>query len=125
MTDVITRLSSPTVVIADLVTVERYEPEHALGNILHPKMNGSGFNVTYKPARLRGGTMVLLFADAAAAHAAAALLVTSYRFTLESDEPEADMTFVVGRPGGSGSLRPRPGEGLEWLVDVPFQEVDA
>lgn len=124
MADVITRNSSPTVELPGLVLVTVYDATQPLGTILHAKMNGSGFNVTYKPARLSSGTLSCVFATAADAKAAADLLATPYNFALESVESEVDMTFVAQIPTGSGQLRVRPGEGAdEWVVDVPFQEV--
>jgi hypothetical protein len=123
MSATITRNSGPTVPIADIVDVVVYDAPSAVENIIHSKMNGSGFNVTFRPTRLRAGRLSILFADAAGAHDAVALLGTEYTFTLNSDEDEADMTFVVGSPSGSGSLAPRPGEGPEWIVEFPFAEV--
>jgi len=119
MADSIVRNSSPTVPIANLVFVTSdYDAAVELENILHKQMNGSGFNVTYKPARLRSGTLRLLFGTAAHAWTAVPILTSSYSFTLTADVSQTSMTFVL-RPG---ELRPRP-QGRVWVLEVPFQEV--
>lgn len=122
MTDSIVRNSSPTVPIANLRFVTGYDGGHRIENVLNPQLNGEGYNVTYRPARLRSGTLRLLFASAAHAWAAVAVLKTSHTFTLTADVSELGMTFVL-RPG---ELKPNPGSGdvsAPWLVEVPFQEV--
>jgi hypothetical protein len=89
--------------------------------VLHPQLNGSGHTVTYRPSRLRAGTLGLIFASPAHAWAAIALLRTAYTFTLTADVTEASMTFVVA----PGQLAPRHAEkGTPvWVVEVPVQEV--
>jgi hypothetical protein len=121
VTDTITRNSSPTVPIANLLgVVHGWDAAREVEHILHPILNGDGYNVTYKPVRKRRGSMTLLFPTAADADAAVDLLVTAYSFTLNADEDVADMTFVLA----PGRLDPRPQEGIDpWLVVVPFQEV--
>jgi hypothetical protein len=123
--DTITRLAAPPVELAGLVLVTGYDTAQNAANILHPKLNGAGFNVTYRPAKLRSGLLTCVFESAADAFAALVYLGTAYRFTLVSIESEVDMTFVVGSENGSAPTRPRKGDGDdEWLIEVPFQEVD-
>lgn len=120
MTDTIVRNSSPTVPIANLLFVHGYDASVGITTVLHEQLHGSGFNAVYRPARKRAGTMSLLFATAADAWAAVALLSTSYSFTLTADVPELSMTFAL-RPG---DLRPINDPGFKaWSVEVPFQEL--
>lgn len=123
MVNTITRNSTPAAPIAGLLMVDGagYGAETPVETVLHPQAFGSGHLVVWRPARLRRGTLALMFPTATAAHAAIAMLKTSYSFTLTAALPEASMVFVV-RPG---VLKPRLGVegGDEWLVDVPYQEV--
>ena len=121
MVDTIVRNSSPTATIANLLAVvHSYRASRRVEHIVHPRLNDSGYNVTYKPVRLRAGRLSLLFATAAHAKAAVDLLVTGYTFTLTADVSQASMTFVVA----PGDLDPQPQEGSDkWVVEVPFQEV--
>lgn len=120
MTDSIVRNSSPSAQIANLLFVHGYDVGLQIENILHEQLHGSGYNVVYRPARKRSGTISLLFASAAHGWAAIALLSTEYNFTLTADVPQLSMTFAL-RPG---DLRPRHDPGYKaWSVDVPFQEL--
>lgn len=122
MADTLTRNSTPPVVVANLVAAvqDDYSSTRRVENILHPRLNGAGFNVTYKPPRLRSGTLPLLFATAAQAHAALAVLAAPNTFTLAADLPAASMTFVVA----NGELEVRPDEDSDaWVLAVPYQEV--
>jgi hypothetical protein len=119
MTDTIIRNSVPTAPIASLLFVAEYDSSLRVENVVRPVLNSTGHNVTYRPAQNRAGTLALLFATAAHAWAAVALLRTSYTFTLTADVPELSMTFVV-RPG---DLRPRQAGRKVWTVEVPFQDV--
>ena len=121
MADSIVRNSTPTVPIANIrFVLNDYETALKVENILHPVLNGAGHNITWKPTRNRAGTLTVLFATAAHAWAAVALLRTSYTFTLTADVPELSMTFAV-RPG---DLKPRNEQTFKvWLLDVPFQDV--
>jgi hypothetical protein len=122
VTDAIVRNSSPTVSMANLLAVlVDYRAGYKVENILHPQMNGSGFTVTYRPARLRSGSLRLLFPTATAAKTAATLLVTPYTFDLAADVTSASMTFVLA----PGDLDIGPAdEGVDqWALTVPYQEV--
>lgn len=120
MSDTIVRNSSPTVPIANLRFVVEYGAALDVENIVHPILNSAGHNVTFKPTRNRAGTLGLLFATAAHAWAAIALLRTAYTFTLTADVPELSMTFVLRQ----GALQPRNVPSFKvWIVDVPFQDV--
>jgi len=121
MVDTIVRNSTPTVPIANLrFVVQGYDAALPVENIIHPILNAAGHNVTYRPTRNRAGTLGLLFATAAHAWAAIALLRTAYTFTLTADVAELSMTFVL-RPG---ALQPRNEPSFKvWIVDVPFQDV--
>lgn len=121
MTDTIVRNSTPGVLITNLLGVTGNDGAHEIETVLNAQMNGSGYNITYRPARLRSGTLTLLFATPAHAWAAVALLKTPYSFTLTADIPQLGMTFVL-RPG---RLQPAlADEGIDaWTVEVPFQEV--
>lgn len=121
MTDTIVRNSVPTAPVADLLFVSDYDSGLEVENLLHPTLNASGHIVVYRPARLRSGTMQLVFPTAAAAWAAVPILSGGYTYTLTADLTQLSMTFVL-RPG---RLRPRQGitSGRVWLLEIPFQEV--
>lgn len=120
MSDTITRNSLPAVPIVGIELVTGYDVEVEIENILHAQLHGSGYNVTYRPARKRSGTLTLGFATSAAAWAAVDLFKTPYTFTLTADVAETSMTFAL-RPG---QLKPEPEIGAEpWSVNVPFQEL--
>jgi hypothetical protein len=121
MVDTITRNSSPTVPIADLIgVVHPYDSGYAVENIAHGKLNSSGFNVTYRPTRLRSGRLTLLFETPTQAHTAIGLLGSAYTFTLSAEVAAATMTFFVTR----GELKPEHNDEADvWTVTVPFQEV--
>ena len=120
MTDTVIRNSIPVVPIANLIFVSGYESGQQIENILHPQLNGTGYNITYRPARLRAGTLRLLFATPAQAAAAITVLLAPNTFTLTADVAQVSMTFVL-RPG---VLRPVLTEDVvPWMVEVPFQEV--
>lgn len=122
MPDVITRNSSPTVNLPGLRLVQGdADAGMQTETVVHKKLNGSGHMVAFRPARDRAGSLRVLFDTAADAWASAVLLRTEYTFALSSVEPEMDMTFVVA----GGRIVPRLGEGgEEWIIDVPFVEVD-
>jgi hypothetical protein len=120
MTDTITRVTTPAT-LPGLLLVTGYETGRRIENVLHGKLHSADYLVTYRPARLRAGSLLLLFATAADAHAAVTILSSSSAYDLTADEPTLNMRFVLA----PGELRPRPAEpGAEpWLLEVPFQEV--
>jgi hypothetical protein len=123
MVDVITRNSSPTADLPGLLLVERYDAPTEVRNIVLPQMSSPAVTVIYRPSPPPAGTLALLFGSLADVNAAVALLVTEHTFTLASDEPNADMDFVVA----PGQLRPQLDDTTRkyWLLEVPFQELSA
>ena len=121
MTDAIVRNSSGSPAMANLLgVVFPYTAPREIRNILHPVLNSSDVNVTYKPSKLRAGRLNLLFATAAHAATAVTFLDTPYTFTLTADVSQASMTFALA----PGDLDPKPEPGTDkWLIEVPFQEV--
>ena len=121
MADTIIRNSIPAAPIASLVgVVHGYDAGQKIENILHEQLNGSGYNVTYRPARLRAGKLSLLFATPADAAAAITVLLAPNTFTLTADLTQVSMTFVLA----PGTLKPVLTEDVvPWVVEVPFQEV--
>lgn len=119
MSDTIVRNSAPTVPIAGIVLISGYAGPRAIENILHPQLAGSGHNITYRPTRLRAGTLKVLFANHADAWAAVNTLATPYNFTLTADVGQLSMTFAL-RPG---ALEPVPDIGTNWVLSIPFQEL--
>lgn len=90
--------------------------------LVHDILGRPDPDVTFRPAGMRAGTLPLVFADRAAAWAAAAVLVRGEVFTYDDpDLPEVGMAFVVG----PGELTPRLDDETRdvWLLDVPFREV--
>jgi hypothetical protein len=123
MADTITRNSSPTVDVAGLLLVEGYDVAVPSRNIVRSQMESADVTIIYRAPEARKGTLILLFGTAAAAHTAAALLVTGFTFTLTADETAATMTFAVPE----GDLRPELDRETRryWLLQVPFHEVIA
>lgn len=79
-------------------------------------------DVTFRPSGMRSGNLPLVFASAADAWAAVAVLVVPQQLTLtDPDQPHINMVFVVGE----GEIAPRLDDETRsvWLLDVPFQEV--
>jgi hypothetical protein len=88
--------------------------------IMHPILGRRDDDVTFRPAGLRRGTLTFVFASAAAAVAARAVLVVPQQFELaHSDVPEVDMSFVVA----GGDVGEVIGNALEWSLTIPFCEV--
>lgn len=121
MADTITRNSSPTVDIADLLLVEGYDVDVPSRNIVRSQMESADVTIIYRAPEARQGTLTLLFPTAAAAHAAIGVLTSAFTFTLTADETAASMTFAVTE----GVLRPELDRETRryWLVPVPFHEV--
>lgn len=121
MTSSIVRNTAGSPSMANLISVVfNYSAPRRVENILHPILNSAGYNVTYKPIRLRSGRLRLLFATAAHAATAVTFLSVAGTFTLTASVSQASMTFVLA----PGDLDPQPNEGVAaWVLEVPFQEV--
>lgn len=100
-----------------------YDAERESGNIIHPILGSENPDVTFRPARLRTGTLELLFHDEAEAVAAVHILAIAEVCAVVSDEREAVvMTFVLaGRLGHTLEDQTRD----MWIVRVGYQEVTA
>jgi len=122
MADSIRRNDTSGTPVGNLLLVTNYDAGVQIDTVLHPQLFGSDHVVVYRPARLRRGTMTLVFATAAHAWSAVTLLRTSYSFSYTSDIPALSMVFVV-RPGEIKPVQ-TGAEKLPWTVEVPFQEVN-
>lgn len=102
--------------------VNGFEGSSEVRSIVHTVLGREDPDITFRPAGLRRGTLLLVFADGASANAAAAVLRIPQQFTLsDEDVPEVGMDFVVA--GGDVRQTLDPETRTVWIVTVPFQEV--
>lgn len=101
--------------------VDGYEAASEARSIAHTILGRPDPDITFRPAGLRRGTLSLVFADAATAAAAYAILTIPQVFTLNDDEAAFGMVFVV--TGGDVQLTLDPETRVVCIVTVPFQEV--
>lgn len=104
--------------------VDGYEAVRQARSIVHNIIGRPDPDVTFRPAGLRSGTLSLVFATSARAHAAASVLAVPGRFNLtDVAVPEVSMAFVVA--GGEISVQLDSATRTVWTVTIPFQEVRA
>lgn len=92
------------------------------GNIVHTVLGSSTPDVSLRPSALRAGTLELVFATAAAATAAEAVMALPQVLTItDPDVAEVGMDFVVA--GGATEITLDDQTRSVWVLRVPFQEV--
>lgn len=101
--------------------VDGYAAARTPRTILHPILGREGDDVTFRPAALRKGTLKLVFAAEADAHAAVAVLATPQVLTLNDPDVEIAMTFVVAEEEILAELDDETRQ--VWIVSTPFREV--
>ncbi|MGP6170628.1 hypothetical protein ACTU6V_05405 [Microbacterium sp. A204] len=98
-----------------------YQASRTPGTIMHPILGREGDDVTFRPAALRKGTLTLVFAVEADAHAAVTVLVTPQVFILDDPDVSISMLFVVADGDIVVSLDDETR--IVWIVEAPFREV--
>lgn len=99
--------------------VDGYESERESGTVLHPIAGRSSPDATLAPASLRTGVLRLVFPTEAESKAAEDAHALPLAFTLTTGLSTIDMYYVVtGR-----ARRTLSQTRVEWIVEVPFQEV--
>ena len=95
-----------------------YTSDQEGGAIIHRVLGRREPDVTFRPAELRTGTMVLDFETEEAAAAAREALSESGAWTLaHSARPSVNMRFIVRRLSA-----PISGDG-RWMVQVSYEEI--
>ncbi|MFE6733428.1 hypothetical protein [Microbacterium sp. NPDC057650] len=118
-----TSIAHSTGVIVPL-QVNGYEATRDVRTIVHPILNRSSPDVTFRAPGLRSGTLSCLFADEAAAVTAyGALSVPQVLVLSDADVASIGMSFVVGPEGEQLTIGLDPTTRRRWLVTVPFVEV--
>lgn len=98
-----------------------YQTSRESGNIVHTIIGRSDPVVTLRPAKLRTGTLGMLFTTEADAWACVNAHAGTGTFTYaDSDLTGADMTYVVD---GSVNIQLDEGTQTVWMVSVDYQEV--
>lgn len=88
--------------------------------VIHHVLGRSDPDVTFRPAGMRKGSLVLVFNNGPEAYAARAVLTTPQVFTLTNDAiSEVQMSFVVA----DGDISDVLGDAGQWTLSVPFHEV--
>lgn len=102
--------------------VNGYEASRESRTIVHPILNRSNPDVTFRAPGLRRGSLVCVFATETAAVAAFAVLSVPQVLTLsDTSAPSVAMSFVVAE--GDLNVALDPETRVVWLVTVPFVEV--
>lgn len=101
--------------------VDGYKAARSPRTILHPILGREGDDVTFRPAGLRKGTLRLVFALEADAHAAVAVLATPQVLTLDDPDINITMSFVVAEDDIAPELDDETRK--VWIVSTPFREV--
>lgn len=96
------------------------ESSQSSGNIVHRILNRSAPEVTYGPATLRTGTLVLLMESMGAAEEARMAHTETGTFTLEDPDVPLTLTYV---PSGDISLKLDETTRTFWVLSVDFNEV--
>lgn len=106
-----------------------YESERQSANVAHPVPGRAGSDYTLRPARLRVGTLVLLFADTPEATAEEASLAAelahaqAQALTLTTAALDSILMTYVLRDGGSLKRRFDTETRKTWTVEVDFEEI--
>lgn len=124
MPQTITRVPQLAAPIVPAITERSsYDSNSEVRNQIHVIIGRSDVEATLREAGLRTGTMVLVFTDRAAAHAAAKAHREVGVFELVDDDvPEMSMHYVLAQ-GSQVRLTLDPETAREWLLTVGFQEV--
>ncbi|MBN9207282.1 MAG: hypothetical protein J0H96_01300 [Microbacterium ginsengisoli] len=110
--------TSSTTITPD--AVDGFESQRAAGTLVHPILGSSSPDITLRPARLRSGTLRLVFLSETAAKAAEDALSAAAVFTLTTDRTTLPSTLVI---------TDRITRALDdatraaWIVTVGYQEV--
>jgi hypothetical protein len=98
-----------------------YETSRESANILHWILGRPDPDVTLRTAKLRRGTLRLLYADETSAARACQLHAAAEVWTLTDDDlPTANMRYVVQ---GTIDRKLDEATSLRWLVTIGYQEV--
>lgn len=100
-----------------------YEAESEARNVVHPILNRSDPDVTYRAAGLRTGTFTILIGEQADAFAAYDILRLPQTFAIsDPDVPALSMSFVIPE-GTKIGIALDPETQAAWIITVPFAEV--
>lgn len=113
----ITRSNDAASIVPELVLNE-WESGDEPRTVIHEVLGREMPDVTLRPASSRGGTLRLLFADAAAAEAGRQFHRAAAVFTTISTLPWVPAAYVP-----AGPIRTTQQAGSRWLIEVPFREV--
>lgn len=103
--------------------IDGYESTRRSSNIMHPILGSENVDVTYRPAKLRSGTLRMVFSSEADALEAEFLHANGTVFTIAStDRTAIVMSYAVD---GDITLRLDDETRAVWLLDVGYQEVSA
>ncbi|MGP6171980.1 hypothetical protein ACTU6V_12330 [Microbacterium sp. A204] len=98
-----------------------YAASRTPGTIMHPILGRESDDVTFRPVALRKGTMSLVFAVEADAHAAVLVLATPQVLTLDDPDVSISMPFVIA--DGDITISLNDATRKVWIVEAPFREV--
>lgn len=102
--------------------VNGFESARPARTLVHTILGRPDPDITYRPAGLRKGELLLVFESGAESAAAEAILVSAQVFTLsDPDVPQVAMPFVVANGEVSSALD--LDTQTVWVLRVPFQEV--
>lgn len=105
------------------ILVITYEWSQQVNNIIKPILNRSDVDVSFQPAGLREGELVVLCANATDAATVAAMHADLGTCQLtDPDQPTANMTYV---PTKRINVKLDPETLTRWLVTTGFQEIPA
>lgn len=101
--------------------VNGYSAARSPRSILHPILGRDADDVTFRPTALRKGTLKLVFALEADAHAAVEVLAVPQVLTLADPDVNIGMEFVVAEE----DIVPQLDDETRsvWIVQAPFREV--
>lgn len=103
--------------------VDGFSSVRRAGNIMHPVLGSDDVDVTYRPAKLRTGTLRLVFTDESDALEAELLHATGTVFVVASTDRDAvEMTYAVA---GDITLDLDDETRDVWFLGIPYQEVVA
>lgn len=102
--------------------VNGYSASREARTVVHPILNRSNPDITFRAPGLRKGTLTCVFAVEADALAAFGVFSTPQVLTLtDPDVPTVGMLFVAA--DGDLTITLDDKTSVVWLVQVPFQEV--
>jgi len=101
--------------------IDGFESSRRVGNIMHNVLGVEDVDVTYRPAKLRTGTLRMVFASEADALEAELLHANGTEFDIASTERDAIvMSYAVS---GDITLTLDDATRDVWVLSVTFQEV--